>query len=98
MGLSQRQARWMVAVEMLPQILAAVIGGVASAWALAVLVSPAINLAAFTGTGAGVPILVEPVPLVAAAGGLVALALIALVAQVVIADKRGATRALRVSE
>jgi putative ABC transport system permease protein len=98
MGLSQRQARWMVAVEMLPQILAATIGGVASAWALALLVSPSIDLAPFTGTGAGVPVRVEPVPLVAAAGGLVVLALAALAAQVIIADRRGANRALRVSD
>jgi putative ABC transport system permease protein len=98
MGLSQRQARWLVAVETLPQVLAAMIGGVAAAWTLALLVGPAISLAAFTGTGTGVPVRVEPVPMIAAAVGLVVLALLALAAQLVIADRRGATRVLRIAE
>jgi putative ABC transport system permease protein len=98
MGLSQGQARWLVAIEALPQVLAAVVGGVAAAWALALLVGPAISLAAFTGTGASVPVRVEPLPLVVSAVALVALALLALAGQVVIADRRGATRALRIAE
>jgi putative ABC transport system permease protein len=98
MGLSQAQARWLVAIETMPQILAAMVGGVAAAWALALLVGPAISLAAFTGTGASVPVRVEPVPLAGAAVALVLLALLALAGQVIIADRRGATRALRIAE
>ncbi len=98
MGLSQAQARWLVAIETLPQILAAMVGGVAAAWALALLVGPAISLAAFTGTGASVPVRVDPVPLAGAAVALVLLALLALAGQVIIADRRGATRALRIAE
>jgi putative ABC transport system permease protein len=98
MGLSQAQARWLVTIETLPQVLAAMVGGVAAAWALALLVGPAISLSAFTGTGASVPVRVEPVPLAGAAVALVLLTLLALAGQVIIADRRGATRALRIAE
>jgi putative ABC transport system permease protein len=98
MGLSQGQARWIVIVETLPQVAAAVIGGIGAAWALALLVGPTIGLAAFTGTGRSVPIRVEALPLAAAAVTLLVLALIALAGQIVIADQRGGARALRVAE
>jgi len=98
MGLSQAQARWLVTIETLPQVLAAMVGGVAAAWALALLVGPAISLSAFTGTGASVPVRVEPVPLAGAAVALVLVTLLALAGQVIIADRRGATRALRIAE
>ena len=95
MGLSQQQARWLVVAETLPQVLAAIVGGIASAWALALLVGPSISLSAFTGTGAAVPIRAEPAPLAAAAAGLVVAALAALITQTVMAGRRGAARALR---
>jgi putative ABC transport system permease protein len=98
MGLVRGQARRLALVEMLPQVLAATVGGVASAWALAPLVGPAINLSAFTGTGAGVPVRTEPVPLAACAAGLVLLSALALAAQAVITGRRGAARALRVGD
>jgi putative ABC transport system permease protein len=98
MGLQSRQARWLVVAEVLPQVVAAAAGGVLCALALAPLVGPSINLSAFTGSGAGVPIHPESVPLAAALAGLVVLALITLVAQTAIAGRRGADRALWVRE
>jgi len=98
MGLGQGQARRLAAVETLPQVLAAVVGGVLSAWLLARLVGPAIDLSAFTSSGAGAAIRVEPLALAIAAGALFGLALLALASQVVIADRRGRARALRVAE
>ena len=98
MGLGQGQARRLAAVETLPQVLAAVVGGVLSAWLLAWLVGPAIDLSAFTSSGAGAAIRVEPLALAIAAGALFGLALLALAGQVVIADRRGRARALRVAE
>jgi putative ABC transport system permease protein len=95
MGLSQEQARWLVVAESLPLVAAAIVGGVASAWALAVLVGPSISLAAFTGTGAAVPVRAEPAPLAVAAAGLMAVAFAALAIQTIITRRRGVARALR---
>jgi putative ABC transport system permease protein len=95
MGLSQAQARWLVVAEALPLIVAAIVGGVASAWALASLIGPSISLSAFTGTSAAVPVQAEPAPLAAAAAGLMAVAFAALAIQTVIADRRGVARTLR---
>ena len=93
MGLQARQARWLVVAEVLPQVVAAAAGGVVCALALAPLIGPSINLSAFTGSGAGVPIHPESVPLAAALAGLVVLALLTLAAQTAIASRRGADRA-----
>jgi putative ABC transport system permease protein len=95
MGLSQAQARWLVVAEALPLIVAAVVGGVAAAWALALLIGPSISLSAFTGTGAAVPVRAQPAPLAAAAAGLLAVAFAALAIQTVIASRRGVARTLR---
>ena len=46
----------------------------ASALALAPLVAPSISLSALTGTGAGVAVRIEPLPLRGRAAGLVVLA------------------------
>ena len=95
MGLSREQARWLVVAEALPLIMAAIVGGVAAAWALAWLIGPSISLSAFTGTGAAVPVRAEPVPLATAAAGLLAVAFAALAIQTVIASRRGVARTLR---
>ena len=98
MGLGRGQARRLVLVETLPLVLAATAGGVASAWALAPLVAPSISLASLTGSGAGVPVRIEPLPLAACAAGLVLLAAGVLAAQFVLARRRGVARALRVGD
>ncbi len=98
MGLGRGQARRLVLVETLPLVLAATVGGVASAWALAPLVAPSISLAPLTGSGAGVPVRIEPLPLAACAAGLVLLAAGVLAAQFVLASRRGVARALRVGD
>ena len=98
MGLGRGQARRLVLVETLPLVLAATVGGVASAWALAPLVAPSISLASLTGSGAGVPVRIEPLPLAACAAGLVLLAAGVLAVQFVLARRRGVARALRVGD
>ena len=98
MGLGRGQARRLVLVETLPLVLAATVGGVASAWALAPLVAPSISLASLTGSGAGVAVRIEPLPLAACAAGLVLLAAGVLAAQFVLARRRGVARALRVGD
>ena len=98
MGLRPAQARWLVTLELLPQVLAAAAGGVASAWALTPLIAPSISLSAFTGSGASAAITPEPVPLAASAAGLIVLSAAALAAQFLIARHRGVTGALRAGE
>jgi len=98
MGLARGQARWLVGMETLPQVAAAIAGGVASALVLGPLIAPSISLAAFTGSAAGVAIRTEPVPLVACAVGLILVAAAALAAQVLMARRRGVARPLRLGE
>jgi putative ABC transport system permease protein len=85
MGLGPGQARGLAVAEALPQVLAAVAGGIAVAWALAPLLGPSINLSAFTGSTASVPIRPELPLLAAAAAGLVIVALASLTAETLIA-------------
>jgi putative ABC transport system permease protein len=101
MGLRPGQARRLVALETLPLVLAAVVGGAASAYVLAPLIAPSISVSAFTGSGtsaAGAPIRIEPLPLAACAAGLILLSAAALAAQFLIARRRGVAGALRVTE
>jgi putative ABC transport system permease protein len=78
MGVSIRQARLIELAETLPLVVAAAAGGVVCAWALGPLIGPALNLSAFTGSGATVAVGIRWAPLGAAAGGLVVLTLLAL--------------------
>jgi putative ABC transport system permease protein len=101
MGLRPGQARWLVVVETLPLVLAAVAGGVVSVYALAPLIAPSISLSAFSGPGAsaaGAGIRTEPLPLAACAAGLIVLSAAALAAQFLVARRRGVAGPLRVTE
>ena len=70
MGLSAGQSRRLAVVESVPLVVAVVVGGLACGLALAPLVGPALRLAVFTGSGAGVPVLAEPGWLAASGRGL----------------------------
>ena len=98
MGLGRAQSRRITAVENLPAILAAAVGGAACALVLVPLVGPAVNLAAFTGTPVNVPLRPDPVALAIAAGGLLLLAALALFVQDTLARHLGTGQALRVGE
>jgi putative ABC transport system permease protein len=90
LGLGPAQARGLAVAEALPQVLAAVAGGLTAAWALAPLLGPSIDLSAFTGSAARVPIRPEVPLLAAAAAGLVLVALASTTAQTFIAGRRPA--------
>jgi putative ABC transport system permease protein len=75
MGLGRGQARWLEVAQMLPQVSVSAAGGLACAYALAPLIGPSINLSAFTGAVAAVPVRAQLVPLLAAAAGLLLLAM-----------------------
>ena len=98
MGLGRGQARWLAGMETLPQVLAAIAGGVASAWVLGPLIAPSVSLSAFTGSVSGVAFKTEPLPLVACATGLILVAGLALAVQFLIARRRGVARPLRAGE
>jgi putative ABC transport system permease protein len=97
MGLSGGQARLLGLVELLPQLLAVVVGGLGCAVALVPLIGPALSLEVFTGSTSGVPVGVEPEWLVVAGVGLVVLALTTVAAQTVLTGPTAA-RSLRIGE
>jgi putative ABC transport system permease protein len=79
---------WLVELtQTLPLVIAAAVGGVACAWALGPLAGPALNLSAFTGTAATVPVTARWAPLGAAVAALIVLATAALAATTVVAGK-----------
>ncbi len=98
MGLGPAQSRRITAVETLPAIAAAAVGGVACALVLVPLVGPAVNLAAFTGMPVSVPLHANLVAIAVTAAGLVLLAWLTLTVQDRLARSRGTAQALRVGE
>ena len=98
MGLAPDQSRRIVAVETLPAILAAAVGGTVCALLLVPLAGPAVNLAAFTGMPVTVPLRADPVAIVAAAAALLLLGGLTLAVSGRLARSRGAAQALRVGD
>ena len=98
MGLSPGQARRLVITEALPAIIAAAIGGAICAWLLVPLVGPAIDLSPLTGSPAPVPVRADYTLVGMLAAGLLALAIVTLLAQSAATRLRGVSRALRVGE
>jgi putative ABC transport system permease protein len=97
MGLTAGQGRVAGVVESLPQLLSVLVGGVACAVALVPLTGSVLSFGVFTGSGASVPVRVEPGWLVVAGLGLLVLEVVVLAGQSVLAD-RGAPRLLRMGE
>jgi putative ABC transport system permease protein len=86
MGLGRGQARWLEVAQMLPQVTVSAAGGLVCACALAPLIGPSIDLSAFvggtaTGATAAVPVRAQLVPLLAAAAGLLLLAMATVAVQ-----------------
>jgi putative ABC transport system permease protein len=98
MGLGQGQAQLLTAVETLPEIVAAAVGGIACAVVLAPLVGPSMDLSAFIGAGPRVAVVPDLAVLAASAAGLVLAALLVLAAQAAITYRRGSAGPLRIAE
>lgn len=98
MGLSAGQASWLVLTEALPQIVVAIACGTGCAWALTALVGPDLNLAAFTGSGAGVGIRAGPAVLAVTAAVALAVAVATLSGQALVAGRRGVAHSVRIGE
>jgi len=97
MGLSGGQGQLLGLVELLPQLLAVLTGGIGCAVALVPLLGPALNLGVFTGSASGVPVRVEPEWLASAGAGLVVLAVLTLTGQTMLTDRTAAS-SLRMGE
>jgi putative ABC transport system permease protein len=98
MGLATAQSRRIMAVETLPPILAAAVGGTVCALLLVPLVGPAVDLAAFTGVPVTVPLRADPATLLIAAAALLVVGGLTLTISSRLARGRGAAQALRVGE
>jgi putative ABC transport system permease protein len=98
MGLGPAQSRRITAVESLPVILSAVLGGMVCALALVPLAGPAVDLAAFTGSQVHAPLRADPLALGAVTGGLLLLAGAAIAIQDQLTRRQDMSQALRVGE
>jgi putative ABC transport system permease protein len=90
MGLSAGQGRLLAVLEAMPQLLAVLVGGAASAAALGPLLGPALSLSVFTGSPSSVPVRIEPVWLTASAACLLVLAIGTLTSQTAVTSRQAA--------
>jgi putative ABC transport system permease protein len=96
MGLSRRQARWLVGLEALPQALLAAVGGASAGWATVALLAPGVDparLALVAAPGlappAGAPLPADPWALALPAAGVLVLAAVVAVGQARWVVRRG---------
>jgi putative ABC transport system permease protein len=90
MGLSAGQGRVVAVLEALPQLLAVLAGGAATAAALGPLLGPALSLSVFTESASAVPVRIEPVWLAVAAAGVLGLAIVTLAGQTAVTSHQAA--------
>lgn len=96
MGLGEGKRTRLVLLEVLPPVIAAAIASVASALVLPRIVSPAINLSVFTGSGAHVPLLPDVASLALPIASLLLIAAVALAIEM--RARRGVVSVLRGGE
>jgi putative ABC transport system permease protein len=96
MGLGDGQRTRLVLLEVLPAVIAAAVAAVASALILPGIVAPGINLSAFTGSSAGVPLVPDVTSVALPIAGLIVLAAVTLAIE--IQARRGVASALRGGE
>ena len=95
MGLSAGQSRQIAVLEAVPQLLAVLVGGTATAAVLGPLLGPALNLSVFTGSPSSVPVRIDPVWLAASAACLLVLAIGTLTSQTAVTSHQAA-RSVRI--
>ena len=97
MGLGEGQRAWVVALEVLPAVIAAGVAAWACAVALPRALAPDINLSVFTGSTASVPLAANVVSIAVPLLGLALVAVVALGVEIRWGRRRGAA-SLRVGE
>jgi putative ABC transport system permease protein len=95
MGLSAGQGRLTAVLEAVPQLLAVLVGGAATAAVLGPLLGPALSLSVFTGSPSSVPVRIDPVWLAASAACLLVLAIGTLTSQTAVTSHQAA-RSVRI--
>jgi hypothetical protein len=82
-------------LEAVPQLLAVLVGGAATAAVLGPLLGPALSLSVFTGSTSSVPVRIDPVWLAASAACLLVLAIGTLTSQTAVTSHQAA-RSVRI--
>jgi putative ABC transport system permease protein len=98
MGLGPGQRIRVVALELLPAVIAAALAAWACALVLPPVVRPVIDLSVFTGSNAAVPLVPDVAAVALPLAGLVVLAALALGIEIWAARRRGVASSLRVGE
>ena len=98
LGLSQRQSRGLLLLEIGPLVLLAVLAGLSVGLVIASVIMPGIDLRPFTGADAAPPLAVDPAVLAALAGALVVLVGIAMLVDAGLNRRRRLGSVLRVGE
>jgi putative ABC transport system permease protein len=96
MGLREGQRARVVALELLPAVLAAAVAAWACALVLPPVVRPVLDLSVFTGSSAAVPLVPDVASVALPLAGLLVLAAVALGIEIRSGQRRGVTTALRV--
>jgi len=97
MGLGERQRTWVVALEVLPAVIAAAVAAWACAVALPQALAPDVNLSVFTSSSVPVPLVANVAAVAVPLIGLALVAVVALVIEIRWGRRRGAA-SLRVGE
>jgi putative ABC transport system permease protein len=97
MGLGERQRAWVVALEVLPAVIAAAVAAWACAVTLPRVLAPDINLSVFTGTSIPVPLAANVASIAVPIFGLALVAAVSLGIEIRWGRRRGAA-SLRVGE
>jgi putative ABC transport system permease protein len=98
LGMTRRQARRLAMLDALPLALIAVVGAELAGIVLGPIISPALNLSAFTGSSATVPVRPDVLALVVPAAGVVILVSVITAAQSALTRRRTRTGVLRLDE
>jgi putative ABC transport system permease protein len=96
MGLGEGQRARVVALELLPAVIAAAVAAWACALVLPPVVRPVIDLSVFTGSSAAVPLVADVASVALPIAGLLVLAAASLGIEIEAGRRRGAASALRV--
>jgi putative ABC transport system permease protein len=98
LGMTRRQARRLAMLDALPLALIAVVGAELAGAALGPIIAPVLDLSAFTGSGAAVPVRPDVLSLVVPAAGAVILVLVITAVQSALTRRRTRTGVLRLDE
>ena len=98
LGMTRRQARRLAVLDALPMLLIAVVGAELAGAVLGELIGPALDLSAFTGSGAPVSVPPDPLALILPPAGLIVLVVLITAGQSTLTRRRTRIGVLRLDE